>query len=616
MQLAQSKHIDSKKIEKAAVLAIKNLIQPCETIDDKLDDDDKNILVDGSLELYNSSELTIESFIGKIEVQIKGTTGKLALNKRGFVKYQIRVEDLRRYLDVFHGVLFFCVSVGSSQGYAVGRDVYYAQLLPYDITQILAATKPDQKKVSVPFKLFPTEPREITRLLMAFRSEREKQLKASVSGYGFLDKNFELPPNIRSFSFSMQIFPGEPVTTLNGLREGPYIYGEDDDGHFTVFGKMGDISAFAMGVEAEVSSGDFSMKTTVFSGHSEDGEFLEFAGVRMYLVKGKSRIDYTVSGGVRERYNTVRFMSEFSKTGVLTLNGERVVTANLDEVDDAQRIRLEESLEAYGRIIETLEALHIHADWDTSLLSDKELQDIDYMRRLLVEKKPLTGQKLESPLIHFDIQNTYVFALAHELEDGSYEFKNLFSEDLFFVFGGTDSVSGEPVFMSDPVPPVVALGEEGYMKVVNLVPDEVEKAFDRFPIAPSCQDPLNQKLLEMLSAFDKGCQQPDEVLATAVILARKLLEVDITSETYLLNLMQTYKRKRDLSVEERKRLQDVAIDSDQPYIKAAAYALLDNTEMARNCLGRCTEAERKQIEDYPISRYFHHMSQECNRKNS
>lgn len=603
MQLAQSNRLDSKKIEKAAVLAIKNLIQPCETIDDKLDDDDKNILVDGSLEVYKSSALTIKNFIGKVDVQIKGTTRMPLVNRRGFMKYQIEVENLKRYLEVFHGVLFFCVYVDAAQGSAVGKQVFYAQLLPYDITQILSHTREGQKKVSVQFRLFPTEPKEVLRRVMAFRAEREKQLKATVADYGFLDKNFKLPPNKRSISFSTQLFPGEPVTTLNGLQEGPYFYGEDGDGHLTVFGKMGDVSAFAMGIEAVVGSGDFSEKMMVFSGQSKDGDFLEFEGVRMHLDKGS--IDYTVSGGIHKRYKTVHFMCEFAKTGKLTLDGETVVIANLDEVDEAQRIRLEESLEAYGHIAETMDTLRIRADWDTSLLSERELNDINFMRRLLVDKKPLKGQKLESPLIHFDIQDTYVFAWAHKLKDGSYKFKSLFSEDLFLVAGSPDPASGELAFMSDPVPPVVALNEEGYRKIVNLVPDSVEKAFEKHPIVPSCQDLLNQKLIEMLSAFDKGCQQPDAVLATAAILARKLLEADSTSETHFLNLMQTYKRKRDLSAEERKRLQDVAIDSGQPYAKAAAFALLDNMEMARNCLNRCTEAERRQIEDYPISRFFH-----------
>lgn len=71
--LAKSKHVDSKKIEKAAVLAVMNLIQPCATIDYKFSEDDKNILVDGTLELYQSEMLTKANLVGTIDVQIKGS---------------------------------------------------------------------------------------------------------------------------------------------------------------------------------------------------------------------------------------------------------------------------------------------------------------------------------------------------------------------------------------------------------------------------------------------------------------------------------------------------------------------------------------------------------------
>lgn len=603
-QLVRAGRMDPKKIEKAAVLAVKNLIQPCETVDDKLDDDDKNILVDGSLELYRSADFTIANFIGKIDVQVKGKTGKLDTNRRGFAKYPIRVEDLRRYLDVFHGVLFFCVSLGATPNSPTAKSVFYAQLLPYDINQILADTRPDQKKVSVRFNPFPEDPREITRLLQAFHAEKERQLGAKVSGYGFLDKNFELPPDINSFTFSMQLFPGEPITTLNSLREGPYIYGKDADGQLTVFGKMGDVSAFVMGVPAQVRTGEFEHETTVFSGLSDEGNFIEFDGVRILLDAGKARIDYTVGGSFQSRYNTARFMRELMKTGTLDINGHRWFTAKLDDSPNDAIQMLDDTIEGCGRVIETLEALSIQADWDPSQMSDKELDDIGFMRRLLVEKKPLKNRKLNSPMVHFDIQGAQVFAFAQEDEEGSYTFEELFSDRLCFVFGQPDEDTGELTSPSDPVPPLAALGEEGYRKVVNLDPAKAAESFERFPVTATNQTPLNQKLLEMLTAYDKGSQQPEALLACAVVLAKKLHSFDATSETYRLNLLQTIKRHRDFEPEERKDLQDIALDSAQTYVRAAAYALLGNAEMAARCLERCTEAERKQIEDYPIFQFF------------
>ena len=126
----------------------------------------------------------------------------------------------------------------------------------------------------------------------------------------------------------------------------------------------------------------------------------------------------------------------------------------------------------------------------------------------------------------------------------------------------------------------------------------------RLPITEGNQWPLNQKLLEMLEAYDEGCAQPNQILACAELLARKLYEFDEASETYLLNLLQTIKRKRDFTPEEIQNLQNVAIASDQMSIRAAAYLLLGENAMALNCLNRCSEGERSQINKYPISHFL------------
>lgn len=581
-----------------------NLIQPCETIDYKFTEDDKNMLVDGTLELYRASRLTRENLVGEIDVQIKGTLKKLRLKSSGYAKHPVSVLDLKKYQEVYHGVLFFCVLVDSSCGYATGKKVFYAQLLPYDINRILADTKPDQKTVNVRFRPFPVEPREIVRLTSAFHANQEKQRLSTVSGYGFLDNNQELPSNIKSFSFSTRLFPGEDITTLAAFRNGAYIYGEDDHGQSLVFGKVEDVCMFAMGREATVESGGFSFTTLVFAGEHEDGRYLEFEGVILIISERDVKFNYTVSGEFHRRYNTVRFAKEFIRTGVLSLNGAVVLRVGMDAVDSTQLQRLEDSIKVYAPIVETLDAIGITAKWDPAEMSDKELDDIGFMHQLLVKREPLKGQKLESPLVHFDIQDCRVYAFAKECEDGSYEFIDLQSDELFFVFGWPNDKAVNEGIGFDPVPPIVAIGEEGYKRIVNLVPNRLSEAFGRFPVTAGNQEPLNQKLLEMLAAYDLGCQQPDALLACAAIVARKLHEFAPESDTYYLNLMQTFKRKRALQGDETKRLRNLAIDSESPYVKAAAYALLDDGVMAETCLQRCTEDEKKQIADYPIATFF------------
>jgi len=600
--LAESRHIDSKKIEKAAVKTISDLIQPCEVIDDKLDTDDKNILVDGTFELYHSSELTKENLAGEITVQIKGTTRKLRPNRRGFIKYKVEIESLRRYSDVFHGILFFCVAVDKNS--LLGKDVYFAQLLPYDINRVLAKTKSGQKEVSVSLKLFPEDSHEIIRLISAFNENRERQLKAKVSGYGFLNENQELPPDIKSLSFSTQLFPGEDITTIAGLSNA-YVYGEDKRGQLVVFGKFENVAIFAIGTKAVVSSGDFEMETLLYVGDHIDGKYLEFEGISMLLGKEqKATLNFTVSGGFRRRYNTVRFVQEFIRSGEMSINSNVIFRVYVEDNNRQLKQNIGEIVKVYEPFVNTLDALNIGIDWDPSKMTSRELNDIGLMHRLIVEKKPLTDRTIDSPIVHFNIQGAQVYALARKHEGGGYEFVDLLSEELFFVLGWKDERATDQDLGFDPVPAVVTIGKRGFRCIANLNPDRFAAQLERFPVTIGNQTQLNITLLEMLTAYDEGAKQSEALLACAVALARKLYEFDGDSKIYLLNLLQTIKRKRNLQAEEKDLLRDIALDGKQLYTKAAAYVLLDDKKLANKCLIRCTKQERKQIEDYPISRFF------------
>lgn len=594
---------NDRRIESVAVAAVKDIILSCDTLYPNLDENDKNVLVDGTVEVYSSPELTKENLTGEVTVQVKGTTRKLRTNKRGFVKYSMDVVDLRCFLDVFHGVLLFCVDVGKD---ARPKQVYYSALHPYELTRILGGARDGQKTASVRVKPFPSDPREVKRLIIQFHREHESQLKAEVTGYGFLDDKFELPPDVTSFTFTSQLFRGENPISLAGLGDGPYVYSTTKDGLTRVIGKIGDVSMFGMGSEHTISTGDFELATMVTLGGHKDGTYIEFEGVSMILSErdNKATLNWSISGDFRKRYNTARFVLEFLKAGAFAIDGHNLLHIEREAEEDETFHRLEEAVEAYRPFVETLDALGITAKWSPEKMSAKELNDMGFMHRLLVEGRPLEGVELESPVVNFNIQGAQVYALARKREEGGYELVDILSDRLFFVFGFSGQKAEEKEADFDPVPALMALGEKEFEKVVNLKPDKFSEQLDRFPVTAGNQAPLNQKVLEMLSAYDKGAQQPHALLACAAILARKLHEFDAHSETYLLNLMQTLKRSRELDEGEKNMLRDLAVDTNVRYIQAAAYALLGDKDMAQRCFNRCTKAEKVQIENYPISRFF------------
>lgn len=595
------KRADAKKIEKAAVLAVENLIQPCETIDHKFDTDDKNLLVDGTLELYRSSALTKENLIGKIDVQIKG---KFMPDSRDIAKYRVDIIDLKQFRDTFHGILFFCVAVGENQGNVVGNEVFYAQLLPYDIKRILKDTKAGQKTVSIRVRPFPTEPKEIERLVLAFHADQEKQLRSEIEDLNYPLETQGLPSDIKSVSFSPMLLPGEDVTSLAAFCNGAYIYGDCETGRSIVIGKIEDISSFAIEQDRAVKSGDFEITTHVAVGECEKGRSIEFEGIRFVVSEPQVSFSYSITGDFRCRYNTARFAVEFIKTGLLYLDGGVVLRVAMSEVSTDKLKRLEDAIEAHAPIVEMLDALAISAAWNPAEMSDEEIDSLNCMYYTLIKKENLVRERLGSPLVHFDINRAQVYAIASKVGEGTYRLYDIFSEQVPFVFGEPDDRAENRETGFDPVPPMFVIGEEGYKRLVNLVPEKLDEAFNRFPATVGNQSLLNAKLLEMLRAYDEGCMRPDALLACAAILARRLYELDSSSCNAYLNLMQVIKRRRELEDAEKDRLRDMAIDGEQMYVKTAAYALLDNTDMANKCLNRCSEEERSFITDCPIVRFF------------
>lgn len=602
--MANDRRPDTKKVETTAVQAVRNLIQRCNILHHSIDEDDKHLVVDGTIEIYNGIPQTKENFIGEVKVQVKGTTGKLRANKRGFIKYSMDVVDLRRFLDVFHGILLFCVAVEKSG--LVAKQVYYADLLPYELNKILANGGVDQKKTSVRIKPFPSDPREVERLIIQFHHEHEMQLKARVSGYGFLDDSFELPPDIKSFSFSSQLFSDESVVSLAGLGGGPYVYGTTTDGRSLVIGKIGDVNMVGVESEHKISVGDFEFMAMVTLGDHKDGFYIEFEGVNIVLSErdNKASLNWSISGDFRRRYHTARFVMEFLKTSAFAMDGLDVLHVEKGTMEEKTLHQLKEAVDAYKPFVATLDVLGIVAKWDPEKMTPKELNDMGFMHHFFVEGMLLEDVELGSPVVSFNIQGAQVYALARKREESRYELLDILSDRLVFVFGYSDQKAMDKNLGFDPVPALMALGENEFMKAVNLKPKKFSEQLVRFPVTEGNQTPLNQKVLEMLAAYDKGAQQPHALLACATILARKLYEFDSNSETHLLNLAQTLKRDCELEDSKIEMLRDLVIDTHETHVKAAAFALLDDKDMARRCFERCTKDEKAQIENYPISLFF------------
>ena len=98
---------NKEKIEQAAVLAIQNAFLPLEKIPTRLDTQDKIPCIDGWLEVRDSAKQNKASIIGRIDVQIKGTTNKPSSDSH--YSKPVCIQDLMHYRDICFGALYFLV---------------------------------------------------------------------------------------------------------------------------------------------------------------------------------------------------------------------------------------------------------------------------------------------------------------------------------------------------------------------------------------------------------------------------------------------------------------------------------------------------------------------------
>lgn len=101
--------MDTIKIENIAINAINNEICKYDVLVGNIEKNDKTISLDGSIDLYETKQLTAESFLGEIPVQVKGKTVKKFSTVS--IKHNVKKVDLKNFIQDGKGAIYFVVEV-------------------------------------------------------------------------------------------------------------------------------------------------------------------------------------------------------------------------------------------------------------------------------------------------------------------------------------------------------------------------------------------------------------------------------------------------------------------------------------------------------------------------
>lgn len=581
--------MDNRKIEQNAVNAVKQAFGDVACVYAYIDENDKTECTDGHLQVYSSSSFTIETVEGQLPVQVKGTTSK---RKSDRPKQQVRVSDLKHYLNIAGGCIYFYVYCGTG---ARSAEVFYRLLLPYDLKKILADIPEQQERISLRFDRLPSDAAELTRLVR--RAVKDKTKQRVVAGIA--------PKTIEEFKdaglcfdeceLGIELLEGESPANLAPYRNGLYIYGKSPWGELYPLNKLENIVGVAIGSRHVVSSGDVSLNAVVMTGENENGEHVFFRGFDICF--STNTITLSEIGTLVKRMEELALMRALMQTGTLSIDGSGVAReCKLSGGDlDALENRLQ-SLEIIKRVVD---ALHYKPELDISALTTRDLRNIETIYKGLVENAPLHYKDRQNGFGYITLRNHPIKLVFYQVSEDMYRMVDgLRLDDLtvsVFFRGEGDA----PV----PVAPLFVQTMQDYMRLANIDAEVFAATLKQYPVTEASSVYVNDKMLEMLSAYDQDACCKEELLKCCEMTV-DALEAFTDREATLINRYQIAARKRDLTSEEKSELMAIQLNSDSALSKACAAALRGDSDMASALRASLDERARAMLDSWPIGRFF------------
>lgn len=584
--------VDNKKTGDAAVGVVKSAFQNVKNILPFLETNDNGICTDGYLEVYSSSEeLTKETLRGTISVQVKGTTSKQDSDRP---KRKVDIADLERFRDVFHGALYFVVYF---DGNLHTRGVYYKQYLPFDVEKtLMRKSKPDQKTITDRFSPLPIGSKELDRLCLEFLQNMEKQASAITVGIKTPEEWDKQGLRFEKLNVTKTFVADEMPFSLKAFENGAYLYGVSEWGESYVFDKLENISRISGVRQMAIDIGDYSCESIVEIGEDEDeGWFVTIGGITMRPgVGAKGRIVYTSTGDFRARFRDAQIMKGLVGGNVLTIEGlpqcrEAMLNEGFPEI-------LSIHLRDFGKYSNLLDELRIKPSWDPKDLTDSDLWQLDRLHAAIIEHEPIELPQTDegTGILDVNIANTVVKTIVRRRDDGLYDVFDPFSESMAYSFAVTNDKDERIV----DIHPLFVFSSEDFRRMANMDSERFAQILEKCPVTCKSAGLANDKLLEMLSAYDAGAVCADDLLSCCLVLAEALYSLS-SSSISTINLAQVKLRLN--KVFDRSQIEKISLTTNDMREKCAAHIVLGNTSLAESCFGMLSKDEREDFESWPIS---------------
>lgn len=570
---------DQKKIEEDAVNAVKLAFRGVNRVSVEISVNDKTPCVDGILRLYSNESMSIDNLIGDIDVQVKGTVAK---RKKLYPKRSIRICDLRYYKN-HCGVLYFVVYEKESCD-----EVYFKQLLPFDINRILKDDS-NKKSVSVQLEPFPNDPEEVMGLVSQTILDKHLQTPVSSLAYSSLQDYYEAGYVITGQGLAIDLIPEQDSDSYMPYRNSSYVYGLDERGTYLPVDKIEEPLKVLIGRKETVASGNVSFEAPIATYTDKnkcmivriDGLAFNFENKSMAILEKESLLI---------RLRDLRLLREMCRTGVLMV-GDSTFIQEFDGVEYNSH-SLNQEIAFLETIDEVFKCLKIKLDLNLSILSEQNYCDLDILYSCLVKGDILYRPNFSNGPHLIEMSGFCIQVLYVEVDVDKYLLFDALdidpNETKFYATGADGSVLGV-------VPPLlglpIILPFEKMLEIGNIDADAFRKSCDFFPIDNNTVDYAKDSLTLMLNAVDANALCAFELLECCNILIDHI--ESLCEEGFAdINKLQIKARTSGLDSSDNDLLARIIAGDYSIQIKASAAALRKDRAQVNAFLNQMEPTER------------------------
>lgn len=540
-------------------------------------ENDKTPLWDGEIQIYNSTSKGKSTFEGRISVQVKGTAVSKITN--GNSKYRMDIVDLKGYQKDKKGTLLFVVEVKSVDEV----KLYYANLLPVELNELLNKGKKGKKSVNIDIKpVIDKSPSSIKNVCLNFLENSNQQFGLPIISINEMEEVEEVKFKVICEKENLDEYI---------LNQDIYLYGTTKDNRRFVLPKLQNIYLFRSPKQVvKIGKKVYYNKTTTIK-NAEEQYILFGKSTRIFL--NKNRFEIKICGNLYERINDCEFILDIINKKYMHINSKRMdVPLQIEDESVKEFIsNIKIKLESYKKLKKVLDKMKIKLDIDFSELNEQDFKNLQLLSDM--NEGSFSEKIIERKVYYVNINKYKIAFIVIKDKKGKKKLYNYFENlnDIMGMFYINDN--GERIRTSI----YINLTVEEIISFSNINLDIIRNSFVNIDYSEPSREVINFFMLKVLQAYDKSNNK--DLLYLAKDINDKLVKCS-DNPIHIINKYQIIVRERNLTKEEKDMLFQIYQQENTIPVKLGIAILLNNKFDVDRYMGELDAKELEELKKYPI----------------